>query len=160
MRTANTCPPARNIPWWQLARALQWNGHHVSVFSTTLFRLLTVALIAISATTSEVTGAEASSPTDSQKSAATAAAKDRAKKASPAELRKLHEEVSKQRDAMIADFDALTKQMKDATEEKKKEIREKLEEQSRKFEEVTNALMKQIRDEQRKQRQTTAPAKR
>ena len=92
--------------------------------------------------------------------AAAAAAKERAKKASPAELRKLYEEINKERDLMIAEFDALAKQMKNATEEKKKEIREKLEAQSKKFEEVTNSLLKLIRDEQRKQRLNAAPGKR
>jgi DNA anti-recombination protein RmuC len=134
---------------------------HVSVFTTAnLFRCLAAALFAIGISASEVRAADGSRAADAKKSGAASTAAERAKKASPAELRKLHDEVSKQRDAMIADFDALTKQMKDATEEKKKEIREKLEEQSRKFEEVTNALMKQIRDEQRKQRQNTAPGKR
>jgi Skp family chaperone for outer membrane proteins len=129
----------------------------VNVFSTTkLFRLRAVVLLALSAAVGAVSGADAASAAEAKVSAA----KERGRKATTAELRKLYEEVGKERDRMIADFDALTKQMKDASEEKKKEIREKLEAQSKKFEEVTNALMKQIRDEQRKQRQNAAPVKR
>lgn len=116
-----------------------------------LSRFLTLALLALGMSAGVVRGAESTASVDAKKSAA-AAAKERAKK-SPAELKKLLEEVSKERDVMIAEFDALAKQMKDASEEKKKEIREKLEAQSRKFEEVSNALLKLIRDEQRKQRQ-------
>lgn len=115
-------------------------------------RLLSVVVVALVAAVGPARGADGD--------AATGAAKERGKKASPSDLRKLHEEVSRQRDAMIAEFDTLAKQMKDANEEKKKEIREKLEAHKKKFEEVTNALMKQIRDEQRKQRANTAPVKR
>ena len=143
--------------WFSWHEQCKGRNPDVSVFSTTkLFRLLAAALFALGAAVGAVSGAEAVSAAEAK----VLAAKERARKASPAELRKLYEEVSKQRDAMIADFDALTKQMKDASEEKKKEIREKLEAQSKKFEEVTNALMKQIRDEQRKQRQNAAPVKR
>ena len=94
--------------------------------------------------------------------AAATAAKERAKKSgmSGADIRKLYEEINKQRDVMIADFEALAKQMKDATEEQKKQIKEKMEAQKKAFEEATNALHKQIRDEQRKQRQNAAPPKR
>ena len=96
------------------------------------------------------------------KAAANAAAKERAKKSgmSSADIRKLYEEINKQRDVMIADFEMLAKQLKDATEEQKKQIKEKMEAQKKAFEEATNALHKQIRDEQRKQRQNAAPPKR
>jgi hypothetical protein len=116
-------------------------------------RFLAVALLAFGLTAGVVRAAESNTAAAAKKSSAATAAKETAKKTSPAEMRKLLEEVSKQRDVMIAEYDALAKQMKDASEEKKKEIREKLEAQSRKFDEVTNALLKQIRDEQRKQRQ-------
>ena len=79
---------------------------------------------------------------------------------SVSDIRKLYDEISKQRDVMIADFEVLAKQMKDATEEQKKQIKEKMESQKKAFEEATNALHKQIREEQRKQRQNAAPAKR
>jgi hypothetical protein len=108
------------------------------------------------------TVAHAAAATGSDAKAASAAAKEKAKKGpmSPAEIRKLYEEVGKQRDVMIAEFEVLAKQMKDATEEQKEKIREKMEAQKRAFEQVTAALNKQIRDEQRKQRQNAAPAKR
>ena len=106
--------------------------------------------------------AAAATTGEAKAAAAAAAAKEKIKRGgmTPAEIRKLFEEVSKQRDVMIADFEVLAKQMKDATEEQKKQIREKMEAQKKQFEEVTNALHKQIRDEQRKQRQNAAPAKR
>jgi hypothetical protein len=63
------------------------------------------------------------------------------------ELRKLHEEISKQRDLMIADFEVLAKQMKDATEEQKKQIKEKMEAQKKAFEERTQALHNTLREE-------------
>ena len=50
--------------------------------------------------------------------------------------------------------------MRDATEEQKKEIREKLEAQKKLFDEAINTLHKQMRDEQRKQRQNPPPGKR
>lgn len=118
-------------------------------------RLLAAALLAVTLAVGAARGAE--TPTSVE--AKLAATKEKAKKASPAELRKLYEEVRKKRDDMISDFDALSKQMKDATEEKKKEIREKLEAQKKNFEEVTTALLKQIREEQRKGRQTVVPGK-
>jgi DNA anti-recombination protein RmuC len=119
-------------------------------------RWLAVALVALTSAVGAVRGADTATSVDAKM----AAAKERAKKPSPAELRKLYEDLTKQRDTMIAEFDKLAKQMKDATEEKKKEIRDKLEEQKKKFDEVTNALLKQIRDEQRKQRQNAPPVKR
>jgi hypothetical protein len=125
-------------------------------------RLCLAALLAGSIAQAADGGDKKQAEAKAAASAAAAAVKDKAKKGamSPAEIRKLFEEVSKQRDLMIADFDLLTKQMRDATEEEKKKIKEKLEEQKKAFEEVTAALHKQIREEQRKQRQNAAPTKR
>ena len=140
---------------------------------TTLSRLFVLALFALSTAvgaegTDAKGSAETKAPADSKAAAAskvtdakTAALKEKARKAtSVAEFKKLIEEMSKERDLLIKDFEDLTKQMKDATEEQKKEIREKLEAQKKHFEEVTSALHKQIRDEQRKQRQNASPGKR
>ena len=139
---------------------------------TAQIRLLAVALLALFAGTAygqtggkpadaKPTAGEAKSAADAKTSAAASAVKEKARKAtSIAELRKLYEEASKQRDLIIADFEALARQMKDATEEQKKEIKEKMEQQRKAFEEVTNALHKQIRDEQRKQRQGAGPGRR
>jgi len=129
--------------------------------TSTAFRLLAVAFLALSAGVGAIRGAETAKAADSKgavaavKDKSTVKEKERARKngTSASDVRKLHEELSKQRDIMIADFDALAKQMKDATEEKKKEIREKMEAQKKAFEEVTNALHRQIREEQRKERQ-------
>lgn len=133
----------------------------MSNYSTsTSSRLIAVALLALGAGVGAIRGADTAKAADSK--GTVAAAKDRAKKSgtSASDIRKLHEELSKQRDIMIADFDALAKQMKDATEEQKKQIKEKMEAQKKAFEVVTNALHKQIREEQRKERQNAAPAKR
>ena len=135
-------------------------------------RLMSVALFALSGVAFAQTGGKPTegkpaatdakaSGVDAKSSAAASAMKEKARKAtSIAELRKLYEEASKQRDLIIADFETLAKQMKDATEEQKKEIKEKMEQQWKAFEEVTNALHKQIRDEQRKQRQGAGPGRR
>jgi gas vesicle protein len=123
--------------------------------TSTTSRLLALALFALSAV---VGSAQTAKPSDAK----SAAARERAKngRMSVSEIRKLYEEISKQRDVMIADFEALAKQMKDATEEQKKQLKEKMEEQKKAFEEATNALQKQIREEQRRQRQNAAPGKR
>ena len=123
-------------------------------------RLIAVALFALSVVANAAQAAATGK--SNGKAAAAAAAKEKAKngRISAADIRKLYEEASKRRDVMIADFDVLAKQMKDATEEQKKEIKEKMEAQKKAFEEVTSALHKRIRDEQRKQRQNVAPAKR
>ena len=129
--------------------------------TSTAYRLMAIAFLALSAGIGAIRGADTPKAADSKgavaaaKEKASVKDKDRAKKggASTADIRKLHEELSKQRDILIADFDALAKQMKDATEEQKKQIKEKMEAQKKAFEEVTNALHKRMREEQRKERQ-------
>ena len=128
-------------------------------------RLVAVALFALSAGLGVIRAAEEAPKAPDLKrttavkapdaKAATLSSKDKAKKAAATstDIRKLYEEIAKQRDLLIADFEVLAKQLKDATEEKKKEIKEKMEAQKKAFEEVTNALHRQIREEQRKQRQ-------
>src|SRR5688572_11549176 len=140
-----------------LARRVQRSGLNLSNHSTsTAYRLIAIAFLALSAGVGAIRGADAAKNTADPKSAVAATKdKDRAKKGatSASDIRKLHEELSKQRDLLIADFDALAKQMKDATEEQKKQIKEKMEAHKKAFEEVTSALHKQIREEQRKERQ-------
>lgn len=146
-----------------MARGVQGHGSKLKpVFPTLSFRFLALALVALSTGMNSAAGAETAAEGKAAASAATAAAKEKSRKGgiSPLEIRKLYEEVSKQRDVMIADFEVLAKQMKDATEEQKKQIKEKMEAQKKAFDEVTTALHKQIRDEQRKQRQNAAPTKR
>jgi Skp family chaperone for outer membrane proteins len=132
-----------------------------SLFTTP--RFLAVALVALSVAVSaaQAAGAAKSEGRKAAAASAAAAAREKAKGGmSAADIRKLYQEVRKQRDVMIADFDALAKQMKDATEDQKTQIREKMEAQKKAFEEVTSALHKQIRDEQRKQRQNAGTGKR
>lgn len=74
------------------------------------------------------------------------------KPAVSAELAKLVDLSNQQRDRMIAEHDALARQLKDATEEKRKEIFEKMSEQKKAFEAAQSALHKRIREEQRAQR--------
>ncbi len=74
-----------------------------------------------------------------------------------ADLAKAKEQANAQRDKMIAEYEALAKQLKDATEEQKKAILAKMEERKKAFEEAQSALHRQIRDEQRRQRQNATP---
>ena len=131
--------------------------NHSTVTAT---RLIAVALLALSAGVRVMSAAEA--PKAVEAKAVAAATRENAKKGAPSmsELRKLHDEISKQRDLMIADFEVLAKQMKDATEEQKKQIKEKMEAQKKAFEEKTQALHKQMREEQRKQRENAVSGKR
>jgi gas vesicle protein len=127
-------------------------------------RLLALALVALGVSLGTTATALAASESKATGAAAASAAavKEKARKGamSVSDIKKLYDEISKQRDVMIADFEVLAKQMKDATEEQKKQIKEKMESQKKAFEEATNALHKQIREEQRKQRQNAGPAKR
>lgn len=114
-------------------------------------RLLAAVLCAVGLSAGVAQGADSGS-----------AAKEKAKKSvtTAADLKKLLDEAGKQRDAMIADYETLRKELAEATEEKKQAIRQKMEERKKAFEEMTVALHKQIRDEQRKQRAGAAAAKR
>lgn len=113
-------------------------------------RFLAAAICALVLGAGVVQGAESSS-----------GAKEKAKKpvTTAADLRKLLDEAGKQRDALIADYETLRKELADATEEKKQAIRQKMEERKKAFEEMTIALHKQIRDEQRKQRAAAVATK-
>lgn len=84
----------------------------------------------------------------------------KAKAAAGADLQKLVQQLGQQRDSMIAEHEALVRQLKDATDAQRKAILEKMAEQKKAFEEATAALHRQIRDEQRRQRQNSAPGKR
>ena len=71
-----------------------------------------------------------------------------------AEIQKLVEQVNAQREKMIADHDALARQLKVATDENRKAILDQMHEQKKAFEEAQSELHKQIRDEQRRLRQS------
>lgn len=81
-------------------------------------------------------------------------------RATSADLQKLVQQIGSQREKMIADHEALAKQLKDATDEQRKAIMEKMQEQKKAFEAAQSALHKQIRDEQRRLRQAGVPGKR
>ena len=72
-------------------------------------------------------------------------------------LQDLLRQLQQNRDALIADHDALAKRLKTATDAEKKAIKEKMEAQMKQFDAQQAAIHKQIRDEQRRQRQNAAP---
>ncbi len=63
-------------------------------------------------------------------------------------------------DKMVAEHEALAKQLKDASEAQRKEIIAKMAELKKNFEETLNALHKQLREDERKRRQNAAPGRR
>ncbi|NUN52577.1 MAG: hypothetical protein HUU06_07305 [Planctomycetaceae bacterium] len=82
-----------------------------------------------------------------------AAARESAQKSAGSDLQKLVDQASAQREKMIADHDALARQLKQATDEQRKEILAQMHVQKKAFEAAQSALHKQIRDEQRRLRQ-------
>ncbi len=106
-------------------------------------RLLAAALVA--------TGVSFGWAADSAKGAAAEAAGN---------SQRLVEQANAQRERMLAEHAALTKQLKTATEEQRKAILARLEEQRKNFEESQRTLAKLIRDEQRRQRQESSPPRR
>jgi hypothetical protein len=132
-------------------------GGESNMSTSTTHRLLIVALIALG------TGVSWAAETPKKEDAKAVApnARERSKRGatSAADLQKLFEQASKQRDALIADYDALARQLKDATEEQKKVLKEKMEEQKKAFDEAMSSLNRQLRDEQRKQRAEASKTK-
>jgi elongation factor P--beta-lysine ligase len=63
-------------------------------------------------------------------------------------------------DKMVAEHEALAKQLKDSTEAQRKEIIAKMAELKKNFEETLNAMHKQLREDERKRRQNAAPGRR
>lgn len=94
-------------------------------------------------------------PAKSAPAASSAAARDKAK----TDATKAKDEANAQRDRLIREYESLAKDLKDATEEQKKAILEKMKERKKEFEAAQSALHKQMRDEQRRQRQNP-PSKR
>ncbi len=111
---------------------------------STLRHLLAVACLATIATAGAA------------ESDASAKAKEAAK-AATADARKSSQELITK---MIADHEALAKQLKDATDAQRKEIIAKMEEQKKNFEEAFSALVKQQREDARRLRQNAAAGKR
>jgi hypothetical protein len=71
------------------------------------------------------------------------------------DLQKLIAQFNSQRDAMLANREALLSQLKNATEEQKKALLEKLDAQQKDLLDQQRALGRQIRDEMRKLKQVT-----
>jgi hypothetical protein len=117
-------------------------------------RLLALAAIAWA---TSVSAAEAGDAKSEAKTAAAAAAKDAAKKSAATGVADMIRQLGAQRDTMIADHEALARQLKDATDAQKKAIMEKMEERKRAYEEAASALHRQIVEERRRERQGAAP---
>ena len=124
-------------------------------FPSSSLRLVATALLIAGVS---LCGAETGAPA-AAKSAPAAAAKEKAQANAPSRA-ELQKKANDQRDAMIAEHEALAKQLKDATEAQRKSILEKMQAEKKKFEEVIGALHKQMRDEIRQQRQDAGPGKR
>jgi gas vesicle protein len=122
-------------------------------FISTPARLLAVMLF----TSGAAVYAAESAPKPGEAKASATDTLEKAKKSSSTDAKKLVEQLSVQRDNMIAEYEKLAKQLADATEEQKKVIKGKMEAQKKAFEEATSALHKQIIDERRRQRQNNAP---
>ena len=106
---------------------------------------------AIFAGTAGAFGAEATA-VSAEKASAKAAAP------APADVQKLIEQFNAQRDSVIADRQALLNQLKNATADQRKAILEKLQAQQKDLVEAQRALGKQIRDDLRNLRPTSAPS--
>lgn len=87
---------------------------------------------------------------DAKKSAADAA-KEKAKQ-NAGTVGELQQQLTQQRDQLVADHAALAKQLKDANEAEKKEILERMEGQRKAAEERMSALHKQMIEEKRRER--------
>ena len=156
---------------------MQRSWHNTLMVASTKVRLIAVALFASvagfgvmraapapekqPATDAKKTpsaAAKNTSATDGKKTPATEA-REKAKRTTTVapNQQELLKQLNTQRDQMIAEQDDLQKQYKAATEEKRKEILKKIQDRQKQFEETLAALHKQIRDEQRKQRQHPDP---
>jgi hypothetical protein len=78
--------------------------------------------------------------------------------ASSTDLQQLIDQFKSRRDALLADRQALLNQLKTATAAQREAILEKMQAQQKDLIEAQRALGRQIRDEMRKLRDTTAPA--
>lgn len=109
------------------------------------FRLLALALLALGASVCTAQGADA-------KSAAAAAKSEASRAKSGGSLDSLRKQLTEQRNTLLAEHEALAKQLKGATDAQKKDIKAKMEARMKDFTERQASLHKQLRDEQRRQR--------
>lgn len=85
-------------------------------------------------------------------------AKEAAKSTSTDPRKSAREQIDAAAAKMVAEHQALAKQLKDASEAQRKEILAKLEEQKKNFQETMDALHKRVREEDRKRRQEAVTA--
>lgn len=117
--------------------------------NTTVKRLLLAGAFAVAG----VTAVSAADKPAADKSAA--AEKAKAAGSSSADIQKLIDQLSKQRDGMLADRQKLLDQLKGATEENRKKILEQMQQQQKDFAEAMRELGKAQRDEARKLRENS-----
>jgi len=122
----------------------------VGIMKRTLkHRLLALAIFALSAglCAAETATKDSGKPTTAKPSATPPAS----------DVQKLTEQFSQQRDAMLAQRQALLDQLKNATEKQRETIIKQLEAQQKDFENAQRALYKQLRDDLRKERASKPP---
>lgn len=130
-------------------------------FTLKVSHLLAAAAFIAGGVVCQAQAADAKAQASQDARNAAAAAKERAKSGpGGGSLQDLVRQLRENREAMIADHESLAKKLKDATEQEKKTIKEKMERQMKAFEEQQASLHRQIRDEQRRQRQEAVPGKR
>jgi hypothetical protein len=134
-------------------------------------RLLAVALCACAGGVfAAETGATSAKPAEAKpvsaktaeaKPAASSVTKENAKKEAEtkANQQSMMEQFKAQADSFSKEHDALLKELNSASEDQRKAILDKMAERKKDFEAKLNAMHKQMRDEQRKQRQNTASKK-
>jgi len=112
--------------------------------------------LAIAAFLAASTGLFAADPAASApaKPVADVAAPAKVEKLLPTDVKKITEKFSAQRDAVLADRQALLDQLKTATAEQRKAIIEKMQAQQKDLLDAQRALGKQIRDDLRQLRQS------
>ena len=126
--------------------------HVPMMFSSAKFRLLAAALFSLGGSAIAAEGGKEAARSAAKEAAN--AAKDNAKGEAKSAQQSAMDQFRAQAESFSKDHDMLVKQLQAATAENRKAILEKMEERKKEFEARLSALHKQMRDEQRKQRQS------
>lgn len=119
----------------------------------TFTQLRRIAGIALCAMAVGVAGAQEKSASAEAKKAPAADKANAAKGQTKEGIERAKAQANEQRDKFLKEFETLQKQLKTATEAQRKEIMERIKAQRSEFERANSELQKQIRDEQRRQRE-------
>lgn len=122
------------------------------IFSTAKLRLLAAALFTLGCSALAEESGKAAARSEAK--AAADAARENAKSNAKSAQQSVMDQFRAQAESFSKDHDALVKQLNAASAENRKAILEKMEERKKEFEAKLSALHKQMRDEQRKQRQS------